>query len=83
MIQDTTNRTEVSLKITWTALLHCYFLNILNTDLSLLGKPADVLRSTCNSFSTKDKLKHAGNNGTNKNYDKLILQAGFVLNIAV
>jgi len=39
------------------------FYDILNTELLQLG----VLMSTCYSFSTKDKLKHAGNNSTNKN----------------
>jgi hypothetical protein len=59
------------------------FYDILNTELLQLGKPADVLLSTCYSFSTKDKLKHAGNNSTNKNEYNLILHAGCVLNIAV
>jgi len=40
---------------------------MLNTELSRLGKPADVLMSTCYSLNTKDKLKYAEDNSTNKN----------------
>jgi hypothetical protein len=65
MIQEATNRTAVS-PITWPALFLFYFKNT-DTELSQLGKTADILRSTCYSFITKDKMKYAGNNSTNKN----------------